>query len=64
MDNSDPYVIAFKVIVHCLPINNYIIDVVSNIITYYCGQNNIITLPYSSIENIIDNSLKNYTLNY
>ncbi len=53
MDN-DPYVIAFKTIIHCLPINNYIINTLDNIITYYCGNNNTITMSYNYIESIIE----------
>ncbi len=58
MDDSNPYIMAFKQIVHCLPIHDYIIDTVANIIIYCCGNNNTITLSYSQIESIIDrNSL-------
>jgi hypothetical protein len=53
MDN-DPYIIAFKTIIHCLPINNYIINTIDNIITYYCGNNNTITMSYNYIESIIE----------
>lgn len=54
MDN-DPYVIAFKTFVHCLPIKDYIINAVDNIITYYCGNNNTFTISYEYIENIVNN---------
>jgi hypothetical protein len=45
MDDNDPYIIAFNKIVTCLPIHNYVINSVTAMITYYCGLNNIFTLP-------------------
>ncbi len=46
MDNDDdPYIVAFKQIVTCLPIHNYVINTATAIITYYCGQNNTFMLP-------------------
>lgn len=56
MDENDPYVNAFKVFAHCLPMHDYVIDTVCNIITYYCGHNNTFIIPYSYIESIIDKS--------
>ncbi len=56
MDENDPYVIAFKVFVHCLPINDYVINVMMNTITYYCGHNNTFTIPHSYVDSIIDKS--------
>jgi hypothetical protein len=56
MDIPDPFVLAFKLIVHCEPINNYIIDMMNNMITYYCGNNNRIIFPYLYIENLIKNN--------
>jgi hypothetical protein len=56
MDESDPCVIIFKTLINCVPLTNYIIDISSNIITYYCGNNNTIIYPYSYIESIIINS--------
>jgi hypothetical protein len=53
MDN-DPYIIAFKQFVHCLPIHDYIINIYDNIITYYCGNNNTFVFPYKYIETIVD----------
>lgn len=56
MDNdNDPYIIAFKMFIHCLPINHYIINAVDNVITYYCGRNNTFTIPYNYVENIVNN---------
>ncbi len=53
--NNDTYVIAFKQIVHCLPVHNYILNVVAATITYYCGQNNTFILPIENISNLINN---------
>jgi hypothetical protein len=53
--NNDIYVIAFKQIVHCLPIHNYVINVIAATITYYCGHNNTFILPIDNISKIINN---------
>ncbi len=53
MDN-DPYIIAFKLFVHCLPVHNYIINAFDNIITYYCGNNNTFIIPYNYVETVVD----------
>ena len=47
--DSNPYVIAFKISYHCLPIHNFIINMIIGTITYYCGNNNTITLPLEYI---------------
>jgi hypothetical protein len=56
MDDKDPNIIAFKLFVHCEPVTNYIIETLSDIITYYCGNNNTFIIPYSYIQNILDKS--------
>ena len=51
MDN-DPYIIAFTTLAYCLPIHDYIIDCINNIITYHCGNNNTFIIPLNYIESI------------
>ncbi len=55
--NNDPFVISFKTIVHCLPVHNYIINIVFATITYYCGNNNTITLSLDAIKNQIQDAM-------
>ena len=55
INDNNPYIIAFKQIIHCLPINNYVLNIMTGIITYYCGQNNTFIIPIDSINNLINN---------
>ncbi len=58
--DNDPYVIAFKISYHCLPVHNYIINVVSvgiSTVIYYCGNNNTITLSLEYVKNKIQESM-------
>ncbi len=54
-NNDDLYILAFKKIIHCLPIHNYVLNVVAATITYYCGKNNTFILPIENISNLINN---------
>lgn len=47
--NNSPYVIAFKIAYHCVPIHNFIVNMIAGTIVYYCGLNNTITLPLDYI---------------
>jgi hypothetical protein len=53
--NDDVYIIAFKEIIHCLPIHNYVLNTIAATITYYCGQNNTIILSLDKINYLINN---------
>jgi hypothetical protein len=52
--DNDPFVMAFKIFVNCIPVHSYIINVLDNIITYYCGNNNSFIIQYNYVESIID----------
>jgi len=53
--NNDLYVIAFKTVITCLPIHKYIINIAVATITYYCGNNNTITMSLDYITSKIVN---------
>jgi hypothetical protein len=56
--NNDTYVIAFKQIVYCLPIHNYVLNMAAATITYYCGHNNTIIMAIDKINDLIINNKK------
>jgi hypothetical protein len=55
MDNNDfdldQIITRFNMLINCRPLHNYVIDFISNVITFYCARNNTIIIP---IENIMD----------
>ncbi len=52
-EDTNPCIIAFKLFVHCLPIHEYIINIVKDTIIYYCGQNNTFIFSYSYINHLM-----------
>ena len=54
LPDNNPFVIAFRMFVHCEPVHNYIINHINNMITYYCGNNNTISIPLNYVETVVD----------
>lgn len=53
VSDTDPCIIAFNLFVYCFPIHKYIIDIISDTISYSCGLENTINLTYSYINHLI-----------